>query len=193
MKDWTGNSKSTYVQIGASNHTNRVRDSFDYYATDPKAINELFKREKFSGSIWECACGEGHLSKRMEELGKVVVSTDLVDRGYGIGSVDFLKVERLLGDNIITNPPYRYAQEFVEKAISLKPEKIGMFLKLTFLEGQRRKRLFEKYPPKVVYVFSYRVRCALNGNFERYAISAIAYAWFIWKRGYKGDIVVKII
>ena len=69
--------------------------------------------------------------------------------------------------------------------------KIAMFLKLLFLEGQKRKQLFQKYPPKVVYVSSSRIQCAKNGDFEKYNQSAIAYAWFIWEKGYKGETVVK--
>ncbi len=193
MSDWVGNKKSVYTTLGASNHTTSERAKHDYYATHPDAINALFKYEHFEGSIWECACGEGHLSKRMEELGKQVVSTDLIDRGYGKGGVDFLTSKKLLANNIITNPPYKYAQEFVEKAISLRPEKIAMFLKLTFLEGQKRKKLFNKHPPKVVYVFSYRVKCALNGNFNSVSSSAVAYAWFVWENGFKGDTIIKHI
>lgn len=42
-----------------------------------------------------------------------------------------------------------------------------MFLKLTFLEGKALKELFHEYPPKVVYVASGRIKCAMNGNFEQ--------------------------
>lgn len=71
--------------------------------------------------------------------------------------------------------------------------KVAMFLKLTFLEGQKRRKMFDKYPPKYVYVFSKRKKCALNGEFEKMGESAVAYAWFIWEVGYKGDTIVKWI
>ena len=64
--------------------------------------------------------------------------------------------------------------------------KVAMFLKLTFLEGQSRRSLFEKYPPKKVYVFSKRVICAKNGDFDSISSSAVAYAWFIWEKGFQG-------
>lgn len=106
-----------------------------------------------------------------------------------------LQTEVFNGD-IITNPPYKFAKEFVEKAIDLIPEgnKIAMFLKLQFLEGKSRRLLFEKYPPKIIYVSSGRINCCKNGNFEKYArknSSAIAYAWYIWEKGYKGEPVVR--
>lgn len=34
-KDWTGNSKSTFVNIGASSHSDTDREKYDYYATPP--------------------------------------------------------------------------------------------------------------------------------------------------------------
>jgi hypothetical protein len=192
-KDWTGNKKSTFATLGASNHSEHDREINDYYATEPNTINALFKVENFEGNIWECACGEGHLSNRMIELGKEVISTDLIYRGYGITGIDFLKQTKSHGNNIVTNPPYKYAQEFVEKAIELSTNKIAMFLKLTFLEGQKRRKMFDKYPPKYVYVFSQRKKCALNGKFEDTGSSAAAYAWFVWYKDYKGDTIIKWI
>ena len=68
-----------------------------------------------------------------------------------------------------------------------------MFLKLQFLEGKARKSLFKKYPPKVVYVSSARLLCAKNGEFEKYPSSAVAYAWFVWEKGFTGDPIIKWI
>lgn len=83
MKDWTGNRKSTFVTLGASNHTDKERESNDFYATDPIAIDKLVKVIQLPHKIWECACGTGCLSERLKDFGHDVVSTDLVDRGYG--------------------------------------------------------------------------------------------------------------
>ena len=60
MKDWTGNKKSIFTTLGASSHSDHEREINDYYATEPRVIDELFERENFSDTIWECACGEGH-------------------------------------------------------------------------------------------------------------------------------------
>ena len=70
-KDWTGNSNSIYKTLGASNHTDKERQNEDYYATDPKAADLLLELEKFSPNIWECACGEGHLSKVLHQYQSV--------------------------------------------------------------------------------------------------------------------------
>ena len=67
-----------------------------------------------------------------------------------------------------------------------------MFLKIQFLEGVKRRKLFEKWPPKVIYVSSSRMRCAMNGDFEKYAKSnAICYAWYVWEKGYTGETILR--
>jgi hypothetical protein len=196
MKDWTGNNKAVYTCLGASNHALEDRQVVDYYATDPKAAELLLQVEPYLNNIWECACGEGHLGKVFSNYNKLALTSDLINRGYGNTFVDFLKTDReyWYGD-IVTNPPYKYAKEFVEKAIELVQEgrKVCMFLKLTFLEGKARKELFKKYPPKTIYVCSGRIPCAKNGDFDKYPSSAIAYAWYVWEKGYKGETVVKWI
>ena len=196
-KDWTGNSKSIYTTLGASNHTEEVRETNDYYATEPKATELLLDLEGFSDVIWEPACGEGHMSEVLKAAGYNVISTDLVDRGYGKGNVDFLAAsETNLPMDIITNPPYKYAKEFVEKALEVVADgqKVAMFLKLQFLEGKARKELFKKYPPIRIYVSSSRLLCAKNGEFQKMKDgggSAVCYCWYIWKKGYDGPTTIE--
>lgn len=195
MKDWNGNAKSVFVCNGASNHSNEERQCDDYYATDPKAIYKLCEVEKFSPTVWECACGEGHMVKALMENGYAVLASDIVYRGCpNTCIIDFLRTNSTTCNNldIITNPPYKYAKEFVEHALDISADgnKVAMFLKLTFLESKSRKALFEKYPPKKVWVFSERVLCAKNGDFEKNNNAAVAYAWFIWEKGYKGETTI---
>ena len=201
MNDWTGNQNSIFKTMGASSHSEGERQEHDYYATDPKAVEILLEQQQFSPYVWECACGEGHISEVLKAHGYKVKSSDLYDRGYeDTEIIDFLTVRKEdinhdVSRDIITNPPYKYAKEFVEKAlaISMSGTKIAMFLKLTFLEGKARKKLFEVAPPKRIYVFSSRVKCAKNGEFENIGSSAVAYAWFVWEKGYKGDPIIKWI
>lgn len=200
-KDWKGNSNSIYTTLGASNHTEKERETHDYYATEPKALELLLELEKFSLFIWEPACGEGHLSEVLANHGHKVRSSDIVDRGYpGTEVIDFLNIkhEDLRDEvrcDIITNPPYKYAKEFVEHAldISMDGTKVAMFLKVQFLEGKARRALFEKYPPKMIWVASSRLLCAKNGKFQQMRDgggSAVAYAWFIWEKGYTGKTTI---
>ena len=81
---------------GVYNHTSTNRECNDFYATDPKALEELLKVEKFSPNVWECACGQGHLAKVLENHGYNVKSTDLIDRGYGEETLIFLTVKNHL-------------------------------------------------------------------------------------------------
>lgn len=191
--DWTGNKKSIFGALGASSHTEGERQKEDYYATHPKAAELLLKLETFNKDIWECACGEKHLANVFLKNGYNVRCSDLVDR-CGNEVYDFLSIDNLSWNgDIITNPPYRYAKEFIEKSLSIIPEgnKVAMFLKILFLEGKERKQLFQTNPPKVVYVSSSRITCAKNGDFKKFTSGALAYAWYIWEKGYKGDTIIK--
>lgn len=190
MKDWIGNNKAIYTCLGASSHALSAREENDYYATHPKAAELLLEVEPDLNNIWECACGAGHLAKIFDEAGKLGKATDIINRGFQNTKIfDFLQggTHWEEGD-IVTNPPYKYAREFVEQALEYIDEgrKVCMFLKVTFLEGKARKDFFLKYPPKVIYISSSRIPCAKNGDFEKYPSSAVAYAWFVWKKGFKG-------
>ena len=199
MKDWTGNYNSIYKTLGASNHTENEREPNDYYATDPKAVEALLDREAFNHHIWEPACGGGHISEVLRRVGYDVRSSDIINRGYADTEIlDFLNLSDKDIDrprDIITNPPYKYAREFVKKAINISSPntKIAMLLKLTFLEGKGRRELFDEAPPKYIYVFSSRTKCAKSGDFDGAGSSAVAYSWFVWKVGFTGDPSVRWI
>ena len=190
-QDWTGSKEGVFSTLGATNHFDSERQNEDYYATDPKAVKFLLELEKFKDMmVWECACGEGHLSKQMKEMGFEVFSTDLIDRNYGNGIYDFLGPDNneVLEINIITNPPFRYANDFIRKGMSIlaKGYKMALFLPIRYLEGKERKRIFKQYPPKKVLVTSSRINCSKNGEFETMGGTAIGYAWFIWEKDFKG-------
>lgn len=86
-------SKKVFTTLGSSNHVPEEREAFDYYATDPRAVEMLLKLEQFSPVIWEPACGEGHISKVLQAHGYEVISTDLIYRGFGDPEpLDFLKL-----------------------------------------------------------------------------------------------------
>ena len=192
MKNWTGNKNSIYKTLGASSHSKEERQCDDYYATDPVAAELLLRVENFS-DVLEPACGEGHLSKVFERHGINTTSYDMVDRGYGEVR-NFMTINRWDGD-IVTNPPYKWAKEFIEHALDIvQPgSKVAMFLKIQFLEGKKRKALFLNNPPKTIYVSSSRILCAKNGDFEGADSSAVAYAWFVWEKGFCGNTIVRWI
>ena len=198
-KDWSGDSNSVFKTLGASNHAEEERQNEDYYATDPIAARLLLQIEELDKNtpIWECAAGENHLANVFKESGYKVRTSDLVKRTESTEQLDFLsdEVTEWTG-NIITNPPYNKASEFIDKAMSIigDGDKCIMFLKLQFLEGKSRRGLFEKYVPKTIWVSSSRIFCAKNGDFQeakRIGGSAVAYAWYVWEKGYRGDTAVK--
>ena len=202
MKDWTGNSKTTFVQLGASSHSDKEREQNDYYATDPNSLRIFLNKLKEDNiclhkNILECACGEGHLSDVLLENGYAVTNIDIIDRGYNKNFMraDFLKTDTEFDGDILTNPPYKYAKEFVKHSLDIIKDGryCIMFLKIQFLEGQERKKMFEKYPPKYVYVNSTRQCCAMNGEFEKYNATALCYCWFIWQKGFKGEPIIRWI
>lgn len=187
-----------FKTLGATSHSLNERERDDFYATDPKALELLLQLETFNKTIWEPACGQGHLSEVLKINGYTVISTDLYDRNYGTGGVDFLNCTKLDYSfstyvDIITNPPYKYAQQFVEKALELVNDscRVAMFLRTLFLESKARKELFKKHPPQYIYVSSSRIKCAINGDFNALESSALSYSWFIWKKGYVGETIVR--
>ena len=182
-----------FIVNGCSNHTDKERQTQDYYATDPKCVNELLEVEHFNRNILEPCCGEGHISKELEKHGYVVTSTDLIDRGYG-DIKDLLSYEHWHSD-IITNPPYKNAVKYVKHCLDIVNDgaKVAMFLKITFLEGKERLKFFKEYPPKYVYVYSSRRLCSMNGEFDKYKSTAICYCWFVWVKGFKGEPTIRWI
>lgn len=195
MKDWTGNKKTSWTQLGASNHSEVERPEHDYYATPPTAVEDLLSKESFN-NVWEPACGEGHISKVLQTHGILSRSTDLICRGYGDCEQDFFSFNEMWDGDIITNPPYRFAKEFVEKSLTLIEDghKVAMLLKVQFLESKKRMELFKNNPPKRIYIWSGRMTCALNGDFESIKHgSPMMFAWFVWDKGFVGDPIIKWI
>ena len=156
QKDWRGNGNSIFKTLGASNHTENDRETDDFYATDPVAIDLLLKYPHITlpHGIWEPSCGSGCMSQRLEARGYQVVSTDLVYRGYGRGGVNFFEQQRMPDGckAIVTNPPYKFATEYVIHALDLLPADgvLCLFLKTTFAEGKERYvRIFGITPPPI--------------------------------------------
>lgn len=197
-KDWKGNSNSIYKTLGASNHCSEEREENDFYATPPCATKALIKYCKennidiFGRTILEPACGKGHIADVLLEEGLDIISFDIIDRGYKYqkDKIDFFIYDDDVNYNIITNPPYKFAKEFIEHSLDIvKPDSyVCMLLKITFLEGKGRYEMFKNNPPYKVLIFSNRVNCSKQGDFEKDSEygGAVGYAWYIWKKGYTG-------
>ena len=157
----------------------------DFYPTPPQTTEALFKREKFVGLVWECASGDGSMARVIEKYNLCFASDIRIDNTVcGERGRDFL-LAHMLVPNIITNPPYRLAQKFVERALVLAEYKVAMLLKLVFLEGSGRYKMFQTTPLKTVYVFCKRQPIWAEGKVGENS-GLIAYAWFVWDKSYEG-------
>lgn len=154
-------------------------DGPDFFPTPAWATHALIDNECFEGDIWESACGNGAMSDILALTGQRVISTDLHDRGYGEGGVDFLNSNRRAA-NIVTNPPYNAAEGFVEAGLDKADRKFALLLRLAFLEGANRQRsIFTTSPPSRVWVFSERITFYPAGAVQK-GTGTTAYAWFVW-------------
>lgn len=172
-------------------NSNAIREKNDFYATNPHAMEialPLLEKIGLDKNLWECACGQGHLSNVLSSHGYNVKSTDLIDRGYGTGHIDFLECTEKWNGDIITNPPFKLAQDFVETGFELinVGSKIILFLKIQFLESKSRKEMFSKYPLKHLLVYSERQQCAKDADFEHLKATTQCYCWYVFEKGYTG-------
>ena len=167
----------------AVDHDKREKD--DFYSSDPAALDALFRVERFQGSIWECAAGEGHLSKAIENNGYHVISTDLVDRGYGTPRVDFLLEPKAIAPNIITNPPYKMELDFMRHAVKLARGKVAFLLRINSLAGQKRAEFYREFPPARIWVISNRIKMYRGGVAVK-GSGMFDFMWIVWYAGYRG-------
>jgi len=179
----------------AGGNPSRGRMENDFYATHPDSTKALLEVEEIIYPALEPACGEGHISKLLDR--EHTYSTDLIDRGFGSGGIDFLEHNYLKNYNtVITNPPFNLFQEFLEKALKVSDRKVIMFGKLQALEGQKRATFLQTTPLKTVYVFKKRQQPMRNGkeNDEitgKKMSSTMAFAWFVWEKDYVGSPIIK--
>ena len=167
-------------------------DGPDFFPTPAWATHALIDNENFRGDIWESACGDGSMSEVLEATGNKVISSDLIDRGYGEGNHDFLESWRK-APNIITNPPYNAAEGFVKAGLERASKKFALLLRLAFLEGaNRQRRIFTEAPPSRVWVFSERITFYPAGAIQK-GTGTTAYAWFVWDKEAIGGTELKWI
>jgi len=171
-----------------------ARSSLDNFPTPPWATRALMEYVINCGdghykdsSCYEPACGAGHMHKVLCKYFSVVFASDIHDYGYG-NVADFLNKNEGKGpvDWIITNPPFRLAEEFVEQALKQATVGVAMLVRTTFLETiGRYEKIYSKNPPTIFAQFSERVPM-VKGRLDKKASSATAYAWMVWLKGKEG-------
>lgn len=158
----------------------------DFYPTPWEAIESLARSEEdeIRGKhIWEPACGDGAISEHLKNYYQCkVFSTDLVDRGYGTGGIDFILTRRkaVKYNRIITNPPFVLAEEFIRKCMKLKLSFCALLLKSHYYHADCRIGLFNEFPPSRVYPIGWRV------DFTGGGANHLDCSWFVWKRPFQG-------
>jgi hypothetical protein len=162
------------------------RDSLDDFPTPPWATRALVEHvlkdqpDFGSMSVWEPACNRGYMSSALSPYFSNVISSDVAY--YGFGDVaDFLALAtKQEFDWIITNPPFRLAEQFILKALNHATEGVAMLVRTSFLEGiGRHERLFSVRPPTRVAQFAERVPM-VKGRLDAKVSTATSYCWAIW-------------
>lgn len=169
-----------------------LKNDLDYYSTPPEEIPVLLEALRRNGitlgdRILEPACGDGSISKTLERLGYKVFSYDLVDRGYGISGRNYLLRTKPFKGDILTNPPFSCSLDFMKKSLELiENGSLAIFLvKLNYLSGKERNKLYKSNPPKLILVYSYRIGCGKGGDFSK-VVKGMDYCWIVFQKGYSG-------
>ena len=124
-----------------------------------------------------------HMSKALAEYFSSVTSSDAYD--YGFGAVrDFVTEPYAPSscDWVITNPPFRSAEQFVKTGLSVARVGVAILARTVFLESVGRySGIFRDRPPTVVAQFTERVPM-VKGRLDRKASTATGYAWLVWEK-----------
>lgn len=162
------------------------RQSLDDFPTPPWAtralIEHVIQSDVTTKSCLEPACGAGHMARPLNEYFEHVEAQDIADYGFG-RQQDYLTFETAnRWDWIITNPPFRLAEQFIERALDQTIEGCAFLVRTTFVESiGRYRRLFSKRPPTMVAQFVERVPM-VKGRLDRKASTATGYCWLVWSK-----------
>jgi len=135
------------------------RNAGDYYPTPEDATIALLQSPAarlFKGkTIWEPACGAGHMARVFESCGITTVSSDIEKVCYGAGEINFLNAEKRAADFIITNPPFSISEQFITKCIDLGGD-FALLLKSQYWHAKRRYEVFKAFSPEYVMPLTWR-------------------------------------
>lgn len=158
----------------------------DWYVEPVWVVDHLTRAVSFSRTIHDPCCGGGTIPKRLHELGFNTTASDIVDRGYG-DIHDFFADGRER-QNIVCNPLYKIAEQFLLHAIKITDEKVAAIVNLKFLASQgRRDRLFLKHPPAHVLICSRRPSMPPGGLGIKATGGTADYCWIVWDKIAGGD------
>jgi hypothetical protein len=156
------------------------REDRDFYPTPAECTRALLAVESFVGSIWEPACGDDAITRELRAAGYRVVNTDIHPLAGG-GKLDFFAVPPRKVANIVTNPPFDLAVEFIEHGMSFNPDKMIYMLKTTYWQAVTRQPLFQKFKPARIYPLTWRP------DFKGLKRPTMEVIWCVWERGHTGE------
>jgi hypothetical protein len=185
---------------GYPRHSGYERVDRDFYVEPRWIVHILLDVESFEGTVLDPCCGTGTIPSVCRARGIRAVGSDIADRGFGEVRDLFTLTESV--NNIISNVPYRIAEECARHMLTLARHKVALILPMTFWESRRRDRFFRDHPPKLFLPCSDRPSMPpgrLDG--ERDDFGAILqpvskggtapYAWFVFERGFQGDTIAR--
>ena len=174
-------------------------DSLDFFPTPPWATRALCEKVLLANGfifnnkvVLDPACGEGHMARPLTEYFRETVASDVHDYGYGkVDDFLFPNANHDDVDWVITNPPFRLGQQFIEGANRTAKVGTAMLVRTAFLEGQTRyNELFSYNPPSIVAQFAERVPM-VKGRVDEEASTATSYCWLVWFKG--GDVGTSLV
>lgn len=175
----------------------RPRVDHDYYVEPRRAVDALLDVETFVGRTWDPACGGGNIPRALLDRDISCWGSDIVDRGWrnvlGDGEAEVFDFTRggiapgiPAPDNIVTNPPFALAEEFIRRSLGLTVNKVAILARLAFLEGQARGKLFAETPLARVWVFKSRISMPPGGQEIKAVGGSVAFCWLMWQHSWRG-------
>jgi hypothetical protein len=162
------------------------RETHEHYVEPPWCSLRLFDEERFEGNIHDPSCGWGRIVRAARRNGLEASGSDLVDRERGFPTGDFLKCKRRV-DNIVCNPPFDIAPQFIRHAFRLSRRKVAFFFPLARVVAAwkwladlpvRRLWLLTPRPPLPPGHYIASGKKPKSGRPE--------YCWIVIEHGYRG-------
>lgn len=170
-----------------------LKNSLDDFPTPPWATRALLEHVVLSREVLgsmtclEPACGRGHMTVALAPYFREVTSSDVFDYGFG-QLADFLKSKYAENsyDWVITNPPFRLGEAFIERSMKIARHGVAMLSRTVFIESVGRyERIFKPNPPTRFAQFTERVPM-VKGRIDKKASTATGYAWLVWQKDQMG-------
>jgi hypothetical protein len=169
------------------------RDPFDWYVEPTRVTEQLLTVERFVGSIWDPACGQGNIIKTLRAAGHDAFGTDVVRRAgnpdWFAGECDFLRGDARDAVNVVTNPPFFRAkgtEAFIRHALAVVKGKVAVFTDIKFLaSASRGEGLFREHPPHRIWILSNRPSCppgAYLAAGNEAGGGTADWCWLVWDR-----------